>query len=86
MMAKNFDEFIEKVTKAEMKALNNPVGQEMTKKLLEMKLKENPNMTAEEWKETKKQFMMFIFSQIMMNDKNMMNELAEHTYNELKNR
>lgn len=48
-IANNFDEFIEKVSEAERKALNMPAGQEMTQKLLEMKLAANPNMTPEEW-------------------------------------
>lgn len=44
-IANNFDEFVENVSEAERKALNMPAGQEMTQKLLEMKLAANPNMT-----------------------------------------
>lgn len=52
-IANNFDEFVEKVSEAERKALNMPAGQEMTQKLLEMKLAANPNLTPEEWQRTK---------------------------------
>lgn len=48
MIAKNFEEFTEKVVSAEAVALNSEVGQELTRKLLEMKLDQNPNMTTEE--------------------------------------
>lgn len=52
-IANNFDEFIERVSEAERKALNMPAGQKMTQKLLEMKLAANPNLTPEEWQQTK---------------------------------
>ena len=58
-IANNFDEFVENVSEAERKALNMPAGQEMTQKLLEMKLAANPNMTPEEWQQTKSEFMTF---------------------------
>ena len=61
-IANNFDEFVEKVTEAERKALNMPVGQEMTQKLLEMKLAANPNLTPEEWQQTKSEFLSFLFA------------------------
>ena len=49
MIAGSFDEFVEKITQAERKVLNTPFGQEITERLLKMKLEENPDMTAEEW-------------------------------------
>lgn len=65
MIANNFDEFVSKVSEAERKALNNETGQELTKQLLQMKLKQNPNMTKEEWQKTKSEFMTFIFCVMM---------------------
>ena len=62
MIAGSFDEFVEKITQAERKALNTPFGQEITEKLLAMKLAENPNMTQEEWQDTKSQFLTFLFA------------------------
>jgi len=40
-IANKFNDFIEKVSEAERTALNSPAGQELTQKLLEMKLKKN---------------------------------------------
>lgn len=84
MLAGNFNEFVEKVTEAERTVLNSPAGQEITKKLLEAKLQQNPNMTPEEWKETKAQFMTFIFAYIMKENPDAMRELGHHVYNELQ--
>jgi len=52
-IANSFNEFIDTVAEAERQVLNSPAGQELTQKLLEMKLKQNPNMTPEEWQDTK---------------------------------
>ena len=60
MIAKNFKEFTEKAVNAETAALNSEVGQELVGKLLEMKLAQNPNMTAKEWGKTKQEFMVLI--------------------------
>ena len=46
MIAGSFDEFVEKIAQAERKALNTPFGQEITERLLKMKLEENPDMTC----------------------------------------
>ena len=51
-IANNFDEFIEKVSEAERKALNMPAGQEMTKSefmtfLFAMFVKETPEAMQE---------------------------------------
>ena len=51
-IAENFDQFVERVSDAERTFLNSPDGQALTKQLLEMKLAQNPNMTAEEWAQT----------------------------------
>ena len=64
MIAGSFDEFVEKITQAERKALNTPFGQELTERLLKMKLEENPDMTAEEWQDTKSQFLTFLFRNV----------------------
>lgn len=83
MIATNFDEFVNVVTEAERKALNSEVGQKMTEKLLQMKLAENPNMTEDEWKQTKSEFMTFIFAVMMNENKELMSELGTHVYNQL---
>ena len=60
-IANSYDEFIEKVSEGIRKTLNTEMGQELTEQLLRMKLTENPNLTPDEWKETKSDFMTFLF-------------------------
>ena len=83
-IANNFDEFVEKVSEAERKALNMPAGQEMTQKLLEMKLAANTNMTPEEWQQTKSEFMTFLFAMFVRETPEVMQEMGKHVYNELR--
>ena len=84
MLAANFNEFVEKVSEAERTVLNSPIGQELTTQLLNMKLAQNPNMTVEEWKETKSEFMTFLFAMFMKESPEAMQELGTHVYNELQ--
>lgn len=84
MIASNFNDFVEKVTEAERTVLNTPAGQELTQKLLEMKLQENPNITPEEWQETKAQFLTFVFAMFVQETPEAMQELGTHVYNELR--
>ena len=84
MIAGSFDEFVEKITQAERKALNTPFGQEITEKLLAMKLAENPNMTQEEWQDTKSQFLTFLFAMFVKETPEAMAELAQHCCDELQ--
>lgn len=83
-IANNFDEFIEKVSEAERKALNMPAGQEMTQKLLEMKLAANPNLTPEEWQQTKSEFMTFLFAMFVKETPEAMQKLGSHVWHELR--
>lgn len=84
MIAGSFDEFVEKITQAERKALNTPFWQEITEKLLAMKLAENPNMTQEEWQDTKSQFLTFLFAMFVKETPEAMAELAQHCWDELQ--
>lgn len=84
MLANNFNEFVEKVAEAERVVLNTEMGQKITTELLKMKLKENPNMTEDEWKQTKSEFMTYIFMLFVKEHPEAMKELATHTYNELR--
>lgn len=83
MIAKNFEDFTEKVVSAEQTVLNSEVGQELTRKLLEMKLAQNPNMTDEEWAKTKQEFMSFIFGEVMKFKPELMRELGSHVYDKM---
>ncbi|MCM1374091.1 MAG: hypothetical protein NC245_03265 [Muribaculum sp.] len=83
-IANNFNDFVEKVSEAERKALNMPAGQEMTQKLLEMKLAANPNLTPEEWQQTKSEFMTFLFAMFVKENPEAMKELGSHVWHELR--
>lgn len=84
MIAKNFDDFVNKISDAERKVLNTPAGQEMTERLLRMKLEENPNLTPEEWAQTKSEFMTFIFAMFVQNTPEAMQELSQHVWDALQ--
>ena len=84
MIASDFNSFIEKVTEAERTVLNTPAGQELTQQLLKMKLQQNPNMTPEEWQDTKSQFLTYIFAMFVKETPEAMHELGTHVYNELR--
>ena len=83
-IANDFNEFITKVEEAERQALNNEFGQKMTEELLKMKLEANPNLTPEEWKQTKSEFMTFIFYQMLKASPDLMKEFGGHVYDELR--
>lgn len=83
MLAENFNDFVEKISEAERTALNSPAGQELTQKLLEMKLAKNPSMTPEEWNRTKSEFMTFIFFTFVKEAPEAMRELGLHVWTEL---
>lgn len=83
MLANNFNDFVDKVTEAERKVLNTPAGQELTQKLLEMKLAQNPCLTPEEWQQTKSEFMTFLFAVFVRETPEAMQELGTHVWNEL---
>lgn len=60
------------------------VNQNGIYKLLKMKLEENPDMTAEEWQDTKSQFLTFLFAMFVKETPQAMAELAQHTWDELQ--
>lgn len=83
-IAENFDQFVERVSDAERTFLNSPDGQALTKQLLEMKLAQNPNMTAEEWAQVKSEFMTFLFAMFVKETPEAMKELGGHVWNALQ--
>lgn len=83
-IAENFDQFVERVSDAERIFLNSPDRQALTKQLLEMKLAQNPNMTAEEWAQTKSEFMTFLFAMFVKETPEAMKELGGHVWNALR--
>lgn len=82
-IAENFNDFVEKVSEAERKALNTETGRAFTESFLQECLRKNPNMTSEEWQQKKSELMTVIFLSFVQEHPEAMRELAEHTYNEI---
>ena len=72
----NYEDFIQKVITAETSALNSEKGQEILQKLLNEVKNQNPNLTAAEWAEIKKQFMVSIFREILKENSNFMSQFV----------
>ena len=70
----NYEDFIQKVITAETSALNSKKGQEILQKLYDEAKAQNPDITAEEWSEIKKQFMVSIFHEILKENPNFMSQ------------
>ena len=83
-IAENYNDFIEKSSEAERKVLNMPLGQSLTKKLLEEKLKQNLSLTPEEWTRTKSEFMTFLFVEFLKRTPEAMSEISSHVWEELR--
>ena len=85
MIADSFDEFVSKTEAAIREVFNNTeAGQQISKALLAGALKQNPNMTPEEWAQMKSQFMTFVFTLFVKENPQAMRELGTHVYNELR--
>ena len=80
-IANSSDEFIEKVSERIRKTLNTEIGQELTEQLLRKKQTENPKITPDEQKETKSDFMTFLFMMFVKETPQAMHEMPEDTYN-----
>lgn len=70
----NYEDFINKIIAAETTALNSEKGQEILKKLYDEAKTQNPDITAEEWSEIKKQFMVSVFHEILKENPNFMSQ------------
>lgn len=55
------EQIIKQIIEAETLALNSEKGQEIMKQLLDESMKQNPDLTNEEWNTIKKNFMLLIF-------------------------
>lgn len=84
MIAKNSNEFTEKVSSGIIKALNTDNGRLISDTLLKKSMEKNPEMTPEEWEKIKGDFLVFIFYELLKRNKNLMDEFAGHMYTELK--
>ena len=84
MLANNMNKFLETTSAAVIDALNSKAGQEMTTQLLAMKLADKPDLTPEEWRKTKADFVLFLFHKAMKESPELMDEFGKHMYNHLR--
>lgn len=78
------NEFIANFTKGMTKGINSDfIQKEVVEKLLEMKLQENPNMTIEEWEETKQQLMVYLMFEVLKNNEDLRTRWGKELYKEL---
>lgn len=85
VLAKDLDDFTDKVTTAIMDALNGTdVGRDLVDSLHADVLKKNPDLTQEEWSDIKARFMVFLFHLIMSECPVLKHEFAIHTYDALR--
>jgi len=78
------DTFNECAGNALVNVMNSPLGQELTDKLLTLKLVENPHMTQEEWTEAKQGLLVYMFAELLKNEPPLMREYAGHMYHLLR--
>ena len=56
---------IKSIISAETKALNSEAGQKLLQRLHDEAIQKKPDMTAEEWKATKKHLLVSVFFEIL---------------------
>lgn len=83
-MARNLNEYMNRIGDALQTALNSEAGQELVGALLEMETRKNPNMTAEQWNEAKAQFMVYMFAQAVKENEELRKELGRHVWEEMR--
>ena len=84
MIAENYIGFIDIVSDSIITGLNDPIGQQITEELLQMKLAENPGLSVAEWERTKAELVMFLFVELMVTDEGLMDEFAHHMWKRLR--
>lgn len=84
MLAKNMATFNECAENAIHNIMNSSLGMEMTERLLEIKLAENPDLTPEEWTEAKRGLALYLFTETLKNEPALMEEYAAHMYHTLR--
>lgn len=75
----DYEELIKKIVEGEMLALNSEKGQEAMQRLLDETLKQNPNVTAEEWSTIKKNFIKVVFEKTIAEHPELLKSLAENS-------
>lgn len=84
MLVKDMTAFNERAGNALLNIMNSSLGREMTERLLQIKLAENPGMTQEEWAEAKRGLALYLFMETLKNEPALMEEYAGHVYHALR--
>lgn len=74
---KKQEDIIERAIKAETAALNSPKGQEIMQQLFDQAKAQNPNLTADEWSEIKKNFLIVTFNEIVKENPEFVSHFAK---------
>lgn len=82
-IAKDFDEFTHKAVTATVNALNSESGQALIDELRKKCLKDNPNMSEDEWSKIKQEFLVYMFFNLIKDAPDLMREMGEHLYKKL---
>ena len=76
---------LENIVSAVKDGLNTERGQELVEKIMERELEHNPNLTVEEWQETKQSLLTFLSLMVIKEMPEIGNEVSKEIYRALQN-
>lgn len=76
---------LENIVSAVKDGLNTERGQELVEKIMERELEHNPNLTVEEWQETKQSLLTFLSLMVIKEMPEVGNEVSREIYKALQN-
>lgn len=76
---------LENIVSAVKDGLNTERGQELVEKIMERELEHNPNLTVEEWQETKQSLLTFLSLMVIKEMPEVGNEVSKEIYKALQN-
>ena len=76
---------LENIVNAVKDGLNTERGQELVEKIMERELERNPNLTVEEWQETKQNLLTFLSLMVIKEMPEVGNEVSREIYKALQN-
>lgn len=75
---------LENIVSAVKDGLNTEHGQELVEKIMERELEHNPNLTVEEWQETKQSLLTFLSLMVIKEMPEVGNEVSREIYKALQ--
>lgn len=76
---------LENIVNAVKDGLNTERGQELVEKIMKRELEHNPNLTVEEWQETKQSLLTFLSLMVIKEMPEVGNEISREIYKALQN-